>query len=91
MRRTHLRRHDNILKRRLVHAGAFHLGLVMRQICGVGKPRRLQEARAAACALLACPYQAIRDVLSLDSGRWPPFSAFVPNREIALTTTVRNR
>jgi transposase len=41
MRRTHLRRHDNILKRLLVHAGGFNLGLLMRQIVRVGKPRRL--------------------------------------------------
>lgn len=56
MRRTHLRRHDNILKRRLVHAGTFHLGLVMRQMFGVGKPHHLQGPRAAACALLVCLY-----------------------------------
>jgi transposase len=32
MRRTHLRKHDNILKRLLVHAGGFNLGLLMRQV-----------------------------------------------------------
>ena len=42
MRRTHLRRHDNIAKRLLVHMGGFNLGLVMRKLTGVGKPRRLQ-------------------------------------------------
>jgi transposase len=42
MRRTHLRRHENIAKRLLVHVGAFNLGLVMRQLTGCGKPRRLQ-------------------------------------------------
>ena len=36
MRRTHLRGHENILKRVLVHSGAFNLGLLMRQIVGVG-------------------------------------------------------
>ena len=29
MRRTHLRGHTNILKRLLIHAGGFNLGLVM--------------------------------------------------------------
>ena len=38
MRRTHLRGHENILKRVLVHSGAFNLGLLMRQIVGVGTP-----------------------------------------------------
>lgn len=42
MRRTHLRGHENILKRVLVHVGGFNLGLVMRKLIGVGKPRRLQ-------------------------------------------------
>jgi transposase len=42
MRRTHLRHHDNISKRLLVHVGGFNLALVMRQLIGMGKPRRLQ-------------------------------------------------
>jgi transposase len=42
MRRTHLRGHANILKRLLVHAGAFNLGLLMRKACGRGTPRGLQ-------------------------------------------------
>lgn len=59
MRRTHLRRHDNILKRLLIHAGGFNLGLVMRHLFGVGKPRRLQGAIAAGVAALACLYHGI--------------------------------
>lgn len=42
MRRVHLKGRDNILKRLLVHATGFNLGLVMRKRFGVGKPRRLQ-------------------------------------------------
>jgi transposase len=42
MRRTHLRGHANILKRVLIHAGGFNLGLVMRQLVGLGTPRGLQ-------------------------------------------------
>jgi transposase len=42
MRRTHLRRHDNIIKRLLIHAGAFNLSLVMRKLSGHGTPRGLQ-------------------------------------------------
>lgn len=42
MRRTHLRGHDNIIKRLLIHAGAFNLGLVMRTLMGKGTPRGLQ-------------------------------------------------
>jgi transposase len=42
MRRTHLRGHENILKRLIVHTAGFNLALVMRNRLGVGKPRRLQ-------------------------------------------------
>ncbi len=42
MRRTHLRHHNNIAKRLLIHVGGFNLSLVMRRLIGIGKPRRLQ-------------------------------------------------
>jgi len=43
MRRTHLRHHPNILKRLLIHVGAFNLSLVFRRVTGFGTPRGLQE------------------------------------------------
>ena len=55
MRRTHLRRHGNILKRLLIHASAFNLGLLMRKMCGSGTPRGLRDRLNAfinACLLL---------------------------------------
>ncbi len=51
LRRTHLRGHQNILKRLLVHAGAFNLGILMRQAFGRGTPRGLQGRRFGAGAL----------------------------------------
>ena len=39
MRRTHLRGRENILKRQLVHVGAFNLSLILRQLLGAGTPR----------------------------------------------------
>ena len=51
MRRTHLRGHENILKRLLIHGGGFNLGLAMRQCLGIGKPRRLQGRAAAAMSV----------------------------------------
>jgi transposase len=53
MRRTHLRGHDNILKRLLIHSGGFNLGLLMRQAFGVGTPRGLQGRLQALLALFA--------------------------------------
>jgi hypothetical protein len=52
MRRTHPRGHTNILKRLLIHAGGFNLGLVMRQLTGLGTPRGLQGGLAAVIAAL---------------------------------------
>ena len=51
MRRTHLRGHDNILKRLLVHTGGFNLGLLMQALGGVGTPRGLQGRLAAVMAV----------------------------------------
>ncbi len=42
LRRTYLRGHRNILKRVLVHVAGFNLGLLMRKLTGIGKPRALQ-------------------------------------------------
>jgi transposase len=52
MRRTHLRGHSNILKRLLIHAGGFNLGLMMRQLIGLGTPRGLQGRLATVLATL---------------------------------------
>ena len=52
MRRTHLRGHQNILKRLLIHAGGFNLGLLVRSILGVGTPRGLQGRLVAVIATL---------------------------------------
>jgi transposase len=45
MRRTHLRGHQNILKRLLIHVAAFNLSLILRQEVGVGTPRSFQDRR----------------------------------------------
>jgi len=39
MRRTH----ENILKRQLVHVGAFNLSLILRQVLGAGTPRQWKD------------------------------------------------
>src|SRR5947199_1440317 len=60
MRRVHLRRHPNILKRLLVHVAAFNLGLVMRQLLGRGTPRGLQ----------GCPLDLLLALLRLLTDVW---------------------
>jgi len=39
MRRCHLRGQENILKRQLIHVGAFNLSLILRKLLGAGTPR----------------------------------------------------
>ena len=60
MRRVHLRRHPNILKRLLVHVAAFNLGLVIRQMLGRGTPRGLQ----------GCPLDLLLALLRLLTDVW---------------------
>ena len=67
MRRTHLRKHPNILKRLLVHAAACNLGLWMRTLTGIGTPRGLQGRPAAAFAVCAALWRLVREYLTA----WP--------------------
>jgi transposase len=60
MRRTHLRGHGNILKRVLIHASGFNLGLLMRSMIGVGAPRGLQGVGAMLLAVLYAPTHTMR-------------------------------
>jgi transposase len=82
MRRTHLRGHTNILKRRLIHIGGFNLGLLMRAVFGVGTPRALQGQLAALVAVLVALWDALRD-------RWRPHDA--PSADHATTFTPHRR
>ncbi len=43
MRRVYLRGRENILKRQLIHIGAFNLSLIFRQTLGAGTPRQLRN------------------------------------------------
>jgi len=61
MRRTHLRGHANILKRLLVHSGGFNLGLLMRQLIGIGTPRSLQGRVAALVTLIVTWWTRVVD------------------------------
>jgi transposase len=43
MRRVHLRGSENVLKRQLIHVGAFNLSLIFRLTLGAGTPRGLHN------------------------------------------------
>ena len=61
LRRAHVRGHENVLKRLLVHAGAFNLGLWMRTLFGVGTPRSLQGRAVALVAMITVLWALIAD------------------------------
>ena len=63
MRRTHLRGHTNILKRLLIHASAFNLGRLLRQMVGLGTPRGLQGRSGRVLRTLLAVYSALRPLL----------------------------
>jgi hypothetical protein len=55
MRRTHLRKHPNILKRQLIHVAGFNLSLIFRKLLGAGTPRAWNNrGRMLFLFLLAC-------------------------------------
>ena len=53
MRRTHLRGHENILKRLLIHVGAFNLSLIFRTLLGSGTPRELRNRQSSLIFVLS--------------------------------------
>ena len=85
MRRTHLRLHANIIKRLLIHAGAFNLSLVMRKLSGSGTPRGFQGRLAALVSAFHLAMCAIRRIVSLQFRR----SVFSRVASSELTTPFR--
>jgi transposase len=71
MRRVHLRGKSNIAKRLLIHAAAFNLSLILRQMLRVGTARQAAELLTAVCfCILRLMYTANRGPLVVGP-RWP--------------------
>src|SRR6202158_1046694 len=75
MRRTHLRGHTNILKRLLIHAGGFNLGLLMRALLGAGTPRGFQDFGDRAVAVVLDLIHIAREPLTVNVVSWCSVSA----------------
>jgi transposase len=60
MRRTHLKRHGNILKRLLIHAAGFNLSLILRRLLGRGTARGLQDLVARVAAFILSFWRAMQ-------------------------------
>jgi transposase len=85
MRRTHLRGHPNIVKRLLIHAGGFNLGLIMRQVFGVGTPRGLQGRLAAAMAVVVALWTLVDDLrITIRAQRVATRNGLTPSHHLEL-------
>ena len=79
MRRTHLRGHENILKRLLIHVAGFNLGLVMRRLLGAGKPRMLQGLTRSISERILAAIDAICDLVGPVTSRMVIFGPVPSN------------
>ena len=68
MRRVYLRGTDNVLKRVLVHAAAFNIGLLLRKLSGWGKPKQAQGRLCALQLLLSDPLAILFRLICAVSG-----------------------
>jgi transposase len=87
MRRTHLRGHEKILKRLLIHICGLNLSLVMRKLVGAGTPRGLAEALGSAYSSIL-HFLRLAEVIPAET--WAPvllseptFGRFRPRRTIS--------
>jgi transposase len=71
LRRTHLRGHQNILKRLLIHLAGFNLGLLFRHLIGVGTPRTLQGRRVATLTVVSFVWRRIVSLWTAHTTAYP--------------------
>ena len=74
----HVRGHMNVAKRALIQVAGFNLGLLMRKLFNVGKPRMLQGARAAIAATMLALLRVLMAVLY---GTSRSFTSRPPSRQ----------
>ena len=71
MRRVYLRGHANIRKRLLLHACGYNLGVLMRNVVGIGTPRSLQGQGRRLTGAVFSPLTALVAAISRLLGRFP--------------------
>jgi transposase len=83
MRRSTLRGHDNILKRLLIHVGAFNISLILRKMLGAGTPRELKN-RAVSFGLRLFEWLTCHDlpVGAVKSSNAPILARYSPSHSI---------
>src|SRR5262249_59760806 len=68
-RRTWLRGLVNVTKRYVVQVAGYNLGVLMRKLFGVGKPKALQGARGLLVGAILCWYWLATSLLGRGDGR----------------------
>jgi transposase len=83
MRRSTLRGHDNMLKRLLIHVGAFNISLILRKMLGAGTPRELKN-RAVSFVLRLFEWLTCHDlpVGAVKSSNAPILTRYSPSHSI---------
>jgi transposase len=89
MRRLHLRGRENVLKRQLIHVGAFNLSLILRRTLSVGTPREFHNLRVELIFAILC----LSDALKTIARRFPdrPVAFLHHNRPDARAVGLRCR
>jgi len=76
-----LRGQDNIAKRLLIHAAAFHLSLILQRLLGMGTARQAADRLAALCfCFWRLLHAAHRGLLVVAPGRFTARAAHPPRR-----------
>ena len=84
LRRTEVRGHSNVLKRLLIQAGAFNLGMLLRKQVGAGTPRGLQaqvlRAMLLVFGLVNATKQLIGEIVGTFLGKFRMQTSFTRRR-----------
>jgi transposase len=91
MRRTHLRKHSNILKRQLIHVGAFNLSLILRKLVGAGTPREWRNHTPRLIFLCLCLIRAFSGTQGRHSPDLSCSKRNLPPRDHRSTRKCRSR
>jgi transposase len=91
MRRVYLRGRENILKRQLIHVGAFNLSLIFRQETGAGTPRELRNREEQLISVLFSLMGVLNNLLgATPSNHEPLWEAPVRRRRNRALTASRS-
>jgi hypothetical protein len=82
-----VRGHANVLKRLLIHASAFNLGLWMRKLFGIGTPARALQGRVLA---LQSVFGLLRALIYKEiAAIWNRLGRWMPIWRVAITVAAR--